>query len=87
MISQFYLYAQVLWPYLLELVVPEKFTDGAGVLCRCLATIAKKKREENAEDYELDYETQGKKTPLRPCCSPTNYKKIQHFWKRFLKIP
>lgn len=49
----------VLWPYLLELVVPEKYTEAAGVVCRCLATIANKKREENAEDYELDYETQA----------------------------
>jgi hypothetical protein len=53
------LFAQVLWPYLLELVVPEKYTEAAGVVCRCLATIANKKREENAEDYDLDYETQG----------------------------
>lgn len=49
----------VLWPYLLELVVPEKYTEAAGVVCRCLATIANKKREENAEDYDLDYETQA----------------------------
>ncbi|XP_052229832.1 maestro heat-like repeat-containing protein family member 1 isoform X3 [Dreissena polymorpha] len=49
----------VLWPYLLELVVPEKYTEGSGVICRCLATIANKKREANAEDYDLDYETQA----------------------------
>ncbi|KAL4234897.1 Mroh1p [Mactra antiquata] len=49
----------VLWPYLLELVVPEKYTEASGVVCRCLATIAAKKREENAEDYDLDYDTQA----------------------------
>ncbi|XP_052816666.1 maestro heat-like repeat-containing protein family member 1 isoform X2 [Mya arenaria] len=49
----------VLWPYLLELVVPEKFTEGVGVISRCLATIAAKKREANTEDYDLDYETQA----------------------------
>jgi len=50
---------QVLWPFLLELVVPEKYTEGAGVICRCLAIIAAKKRDAGTEDFDLDYETQG----------------------------
>lgn len=40
-------------------MIPEKYTEASAVVCRCLATIANKKREENAEDYDLDYETQG----------------------------
>lgn len=50
---------KVLWPYLLELVVPEQYMDAQGVVCKCLAHLATKKREEQAEDYEIDYETQG----------------------------
>lgn len=49
----------VLWPYLLELVVPEKYTESAGVVCRCLGTIANKKRSENAEDFQIDYDVQA----------------------------
>ncbi|XP_060075327.1 maestro heat-like repeat-containing protein family member 1 isoform X2 [Ylistrum balloti] len=57
---------QVLWPYLLELIVPEQYTEAAGVLCKCLAHLSNKKREENADDYEIDYETQANvpKTPV-----------------------
>ncbi|OWF48217.1 Maestro heat-like repeat-containing protein family member 1 [Mizuhopecten yessoensis] len=50
---------QVLWPYLLELIVPEQYTEAAGVLCKCLSHLSNKKREENADDYEIDYETQA----------------------------
>ncbi|XP_046558810.1 LOW QUALITY PROTEIN: maestro heat-like repeat-containing protein family member 1 [Haliotis rubra] len=49
----------VLWPYLLELIVPEQYTEAAGALCRSLAYLSTKKREENADDYEIDYETQA----------------------------
>ncbi|XP_064611998.1 maestro heat-like repeat-containing protein family member 1 [Liolophura sinensis] len=47
----------VLWPYLLELVIPETYTDAAGTLCKSLAYLAKKKREENADDFEIDFES------------------------------
>ncbi len=30
-----------------------------GSVCRAIATIANKKREEKAEDYEIDYEAEG----------------------------
>ncbi|KAJ8303306.1 hypothetical protein KUTeg_019702 [Tegillarca granosa] len=49
----------VLWPYLLELLVPEKYTESAGVVCKCISHIANKKREEKSEDYEIDYEAQA----------------------------
>lgn len=52
--------AQVLWPYLLELVVPEQYTIATGAVCRSLAYLAQKKREENAEDYEINFDVQGK---------------------------
>ncbi|XP_069113199.1 maestro heat-like repeat-containing protein family member 1 isoform X7 [Argopecten irradians] len=50
---------QVLWPYLLELIVPEAYTEAAGVLCKCLSHLSNKKRDENADDYDIDYETQA----------------------------
>ncbi|XP_059158762.1 maestro heat-like repeat-containing protein family member 1 isoform X2 [Physella acuta] len=48
----------VLWPYLLELVVPEQYTASVGTVCRSLAYLAHKKREENAQDFWIDFETQ-----------------------------
>ena len=50
---------QVLWPYLLECVVPEHFTDAQSTVCKCVAHLAAKKREEQADDYEIDFEKQG----------------------------
>ncbi|XP_061166579.1 maestro heat-like repeat-containing protein family member 1 isoform X3 [Saccostrea echinata] len=46
----------VLWPFLLEMIVPEQYTEAGCVVCKCLAHLANKKREEKAEDYDLDYE-------------------------------
>jgi hypothetical protein len=50
---------QVLWPYLLEMVVPEQYTNAVGAVCRSLAYLADKKRTENAQDYEINYEEEG----------------------------
>jgi len=47
---------QVMWPYLLELVVPHQFTGAASVVTRCLAFIASRKRETDAMDYYLDFD-------------------------------
>ncbi|XP_052059790.1 maestro heat-like repeat-containing protein family member 1 isoform X2 [Mytilus californianus] len=49
----------VLWPYLLELIVPEQYTEAQGVVCKCLSHLATKKRKEQTEDYEIDFETQA----------------------------
>lgn len=46
----------VLWPYLLEFVVPVEYSEAVGIVCRCLADIAGKKKEQEAEDYELNFE-------------------------------
>ena len=54
-----YYYLQVLWPYLLEFLIPEQYTRGFGMLTRCIHHIASKKKTEEAEDYELDYEVSG----------------------------
>ena len=49
----------MLWPYLLECVVPPQYTEAMGSLCRSAAYLANKKRAANADDYELDYEILG----------------------------
>ncbi|KAK7500196.1 hypothetical protein BaRGS_00008419, partial [Batillaria attramentaria] len=49
----------VLWPYLLELLVPEQYSNATGALCRSLAHLAQKKRSENATDFEIDYEEEA----------------------------
>ena len=51
---------QVLWPYLLECLVPESFTFAMSSLCRCIDHIAAKKREEQAEDFAIDFEVKSK---------------------------
>ena len=52
---------KVLWPYLLECVVPEQYTEAMGTVCRSIGHIAAKKREDGAEDFEIDYEKEGNK--------------------------
>ena len=49
---------KVLWPYLLELLVPEQYTRASGALCKSLAHLALKKREEQADDYDIDFDSQ-----------------------------
>ncbi|GAB1601977.1 maestro heat-like repeat-containing protein family member 1 isoform X2 [Argonauta hians] len=46
----------VLWPFLLEFVVSEHHFQGIKAICRSLAHLAKKKKEENADDYDIDFE-------------------------------
>ncbi|GFN92402.1 maestro heat-like repeat family member 1 [Plakobranchus ocellatus] len=48
----------VLWPYLMELVVPERYTIASKTVCRSLAHLAHKKREESAPDFLIDYDYQ-----------------------------
>ena len=46
----------MLWPYLVESIVPVQYTGAVGIVSRCIADIGKKKREEEAEDYELNFD-------------------------------
>ncbi|XP_064639982.1 maestro heat-like repeat-containing protein family member 1 isoform X2 [Lineus longissimus] len=48
----------VLWPYLLECVVPMQYIDAMASISKNIAFLAGKKRDENAEDYMIDFETQ-----------------------------
>ncbi|XP_033117617.1 maestro heat-like repeat-containing protein family member 1 isoform X2 [Anneissia japonica] len=46
----------VLWPYLLEFLIPPQYTTALGPICRNLASLAAKKREEQSFDYMIDFE-------------------------------
>ncbi|KAH1182052.1 hypothetical protein KIL84_009806, partial [Mauremys mutica] len=46
---------QVLWPRLLEYVVPVQYTGTLKPLCRCLRELAEKKQQEGEEAACLDY--------------------------------
>ncbi|XP_013392835.1 maestro heat-like repeat-containing protein family member 1 isoform X1 [Lingula anatina] len=46
----------VLWPYLLEFLLPVQHTDAMGVICKNVAFLASQKRENNDEDYMIDFE-------------------------------
>ena len=50
---------QVLWPSLLQCVVPEPFTNAMTPLCRSLSDITSKKREEEAADFLIDFEVKS----------------------------
>ncbi|XP_078493526.1 maestro heat-like repeat-containing protein family member 1 isoform X2 [Ciona intestinalis] len=45
----------VLWPYLFEFLCKEQNTNSVGVLCRSLSFIAEKKRENNSDDFNINY--------------------------------
>jgi len=49
---------QILWPFLFEFLVAPKYTEALHVVCRCLAHVAAKKRQNNAADYLIDFELQ-----------------------------
>lgn len=50
---------KVLWPYLFETLVPAKYTDAMGMVCKCLGHIASLKRDQEAPDYIIDFDKAG----------------------------
>lgn len=50
---------QVLWPYLLELLVIGDYSDSLGVLCRSINNIASRKRSSGDVDYNIDFVING----------------------------
>lgn len=54
-------YTQVLWPYLLQTLLPVQYTTAIAPVCKSLAYLAAKKREEESADYNIDFVVQGKK--------------------------
>lgn len=53
----------VLWPYLLELIIDPDFNRAALVIFRVLEHIASSKREEQAQDYFINFEAQVNMPP------------------------
>eukprot|EP00795_Rhopilema_esculentum_P001016 gene1016-15340_t len=49
---------EVLWPYLLQLLVPVQYTEASACLCKSLSFLATKKREEESADYQIDFAQQ-----------------------------
>jgi len=50
----------------MEFIVPVDYTLSVGIICLCVAYIASKQREEEAEDYELHLEELGERTSQAP---------------------
>lgn len=51
--------SKVLWPYLLELVIPGRFTGAVAILSKCIAHLAAKKRQAEDDAYIIDFTKQG----------------------------
>lgn len=49
----------VLWPFLLEFLVPVQYTLSNGIVCKCVADIAVKKKAKEDEDFNLNFEELG----------------------------
>ncbi|XP_075705125.1 maestro heat-like repeat-containing protein family member 1 isoform X2 [Rhinoderma darwinii] len=45
----------ILWPYLLEFVVPIQFTDALTPVCKSLVHLGQKKQEEGVEGFLINY--------------------------------
>lgn len=53
----------VLWPFLLEFLVPVQYTLSAGIVCKCVADIALKKKAKDDEDFTINFEELGNRLP------------------------
>lgn len=51
---------QVLWPYLLEFLIPVQYTEAFGVVCKNLAELGERKKQADDADYLIDYEDESK---------------------------
>jgi len=49
---------EVLWPYLLQMILPVQYTRAISPVCKNLAYLATKKRDEEAADYQIDFTAQ-----------------------------
>lgn len=49
----------VLWPFLLEFLVPVQFTLSSGIVCKCITDIAIKKKAAEDEDFTINFEELG----------------------------
>lgn len=58
---------QVLWPYLLEFLIPVRFTAALTPLCRSLVHLALKRQEAGADDFLVQYNSNG--VEAQPPCT------------------
>ncbi len=45
----------MLWPYLLEFLVPEEYTNAITAVCQNLCYLAGKQRERDSENFTIDF--------------------------------
>lgn len=57
----------VLWPYLLEFLVPFEYTEALPVVCMCIANLANKLGSEENEKFDLQYDVQVSPLPFLEC--------------------
>ena len=50
----------MLWPYLLEFLVPEEYTNAISALCQNLCFLAGKQRERDSENFTIDFVQLGR---------------------------
>ncbi len=50
---------QVLWPFLFQTLIPEQYTNGMLAVCKSLTHLARKKRQEEDSDYQIDFVSEG----------------------------
>lgn len=48
----------VLWPYLLEFIVPAEYTEALPIVCRNLTTLANRLSEAESDNYDLDFDVE-----------------------------
>ena len=44
----------------MELIIGEEYYDALGCICRAVAHLAGKKRTESNEDYDINYDEEGR---------------------------
>lgn len=49
----------VLWPYLLEFMVPAQHTEALATLCQCLTFLADKLSTEENDSYDIDFDVRA----------------------------
>lgn len=62
--------SQVLWPYLMEFLVPAHFTEALTPLCRSLVHLALKRQEAGTDAFLVQFEAHGAHSPGPPSLDP-----------------
>jgi hypothetical protein len=48
----------VLWPYLIEFIVPVDYTEALPTICKCLSHLANKFAEEESDSYDVNFDVE-----------------------------